>query len=743
MRQLPINRQFFNFVLIASIALVYGLIAKLTLQLLQLEAEAAPWYPAAGFAVAATWCYGNRALVGIAIGAALNSYGQGMSGLALGIGVAAQVLEAGAGSALLHRSHFRPELGRLRDVGLLLGCGVAIPSAINATIGTTTAAIVQIIPWRSFTENWWTYWIGDGVGILVVTPGLLMWAKMTRDRRTDWQFGQWQWSELLLWMTLLVIATWFGFGPKSGLPVLEYVPFLLIVWAALRFGPHGTLFSGILISSVALIPILQRNSLLVTNTGGSVKLAILELQSFVGASMVMALLLAAAVLERQQQNNADQLLTEMVGRIRQSLNLEDIMQTTVDEVRAFLRTDRVYLTQNNPDGHVVAESVDRRYRPILGFQVDPKHVPDLVAHLLKQRIRVTPDTEQDHPPLIIRQLYDAFQVRASINVTLCYRGELTHVLVVNQCDGPRNWQSDEIAFIDRLAIQIELALEHGRLYRQVQDAAVKLEQQVADRTQELQTNLEILQDLNQTKERLLHAVSHDLRTPVLGALMVLQRLAKQTVEPILLARPLLNQLLESSDRQLALIQALLADQTGDNSPLALDVKPLALGSFVNAVVAALEPLLTQYQAQVENQIAATLPAIQADAIHLQRVFDNLITNALRHNSPGVQITITATVQPADDRQSAMLYCCVSDNGIGFIPQSEQLFTQPYLRSQHDRRVTGLGLGLFICHQVIQAHGGKIGVKSQPQQGSQFWFTLPIASDVQFNPALSDGVTPNT
>ena len=103
-----------------------------------------------------------------------------------------------------------------------------------------------------------------------------------------------------------------------------------------------------------------------------------------------------------------------------------------------------------------------------------------------------------------------------------------------------------------------------------------------------------------------------------------------------------------------------------------------------------------------------------------QVFDHLVTNALKHNPPGINLTIDVTVE------QGMISCRLTDNGVGMCEQQcDQLF-KLYLRSLHDRRRTGIGLGSYQCRQIIEAHGGKIGVKSTPGNGCQFWFTLPMA-----------------
>jgi two-component system sensor histidine kinase/response regulator len=124
------------------------------------------------------------------------------------------------------------------------------------------------------------------------------------------------------------------------------------------------------------------------------------------------------------------------------------------------------------------------------------------------------------------------------------------------------------------------------------------------------------------------------------------------------------------------------------------------------------------------QIAPELPLVFADAAHVCRVFQNLIANAIKHNPPNLKLTISAKISPDNN-----LLCEVSDDGVGMTnEQSEHLF-ELYAQGKHqtklNRRSLSLGLGLYICRQIVQAHGGAIGVTGEINIGSRFWFTLPM------------------
>lgn len=233
----------------------------------------------------------------------------------------------------------------------------------------------------------------------------------------------------------------------------------------------------------------------------------------------------------------------------------------------------------------------------------------------------------------------------------------------------------------------------------------------------------------------LHSVSHDLRTPVMGTAMVLQGLLKTPTEQISVNRAVLTRLQEGCDRQLMMLNALLEAYACELEPLQLQQESINLDALVHSVLSDLEPTLAKNQIRVENAIHPDLPPVYADTNQLWRVYCNLITNAVKHNPHGISIRLDAEVLAFPPRkhqtqtvnpQTTMLRCIVSDTGVGLEPaQTRQIF-ELYVRGKRARYMPGLGLGLYLCRQIITAHGGDIGVNSRPGQGATFWFTLPVA-----------------
>ncbi|MEL6813679.1 MAG: HAMP domain-containing sensor histidine kinase [Cyanobacteria bacterium J06598_3] len=226
-------------------------------------------------------------------------------------------------------------------------------------------------------------------------------------------------------------------------------------------------------------------------------------------------------------------------------------------------------------------------------------------------------------------------------------------------------------------------------------------------------------DLRDRLQLLLHAVAHDLRPTAIGMVMLLQQLRDQQGN-VDISEEMLQQMLDSSDRKLQLIDALTAAQTNE---MALQLQPVRFHRLVSAVCQDLQPLIDQASATVTLAMPDTLPVAFVDPLQLRRVYENLITNAIEYTPGTVNIVLSATIERQG--QVRWLHCCVQDNGPGLTAgQCEWLFER-YSRAVTARHPIHLGLGLYICRQIITAHGGKIGVQSELGKGAIFWFTLPL------------------
>jgi signal transduction histidine kinase len=221
---------------------------------------------------------------------------------------------------------------------------------------------------------------------------------------------------------------------------------------------------------------------------------------------------------------------------------------------------------------------------------------------------------------------------------------------------------------------------------------------------------------------LISTASHELRSPLTSVRGFTKTLlARWDRFDDATRRQMLATIDEDADRVTRLLTGLLDVSRIDAGRLPLRRSIVALADVV-------EPAVRHFSQEhpdraLSVEIAADLPDVVVDADRIAQVLTNLLDNAVKHGSGEVSISVAA----ADGE----VRCEVADEG-GAIPRKElhRLFAK-YHRLQ-DARTSGLGLGLYICRGIITAHGGRIWADSDPDEGTRFTFTVPVA-EVELQP----------
>ncbi|MFN6525628.1 PAS domain S-box protein [Nostoc sp. ChiSLP03a] len=465
----------------------------------------------------------------------------------------------------------------------------------------------------------------------------------------------------------------------------------------------------------------------------------------------------------------DRLLAETLVRIRSSLKLEEILQTTVTEVRQFLQADRVFIGLNNANLGVktLAESVDPKYPSVSGWSTKDEAYLQELRNLLKDNlVRVVEDVTQISASPKVKAHCQKFQTKASLAVPIMLGDELFGALIANQCSGPRHWQPIEIDLLQQMSEQLAIAIQQSQICQKLAELNTNLEYQVQERTAQLQQKMQEVENLHRVKDVVLHTVAHDLRTSVMGNLMVLKNLLNQgqgsrgageqggrgqgdkgtkgqggqgdnennlapcpmpnAQSAIPISRSIIERMIQGNDRQLTMINSLLEINSCEKQGIEIKLEPLQLSTLVGECSSQLEPMLTQNQATLKNLVRADLPLVMADEIRLQKVLVNLIAHGLQNNPPGLNFTLSATVE------GGMIRTQIQDDGVGMSKvECDRLFDL-HVRDPQDCCSTSIGLKMYLCRKVIKAHGGEIGVMSNRKRGLTFWFTLPLATSSATN-----------
>ena len=286
---------------IAVLTAAFFLTARLSTQALEIRAAASPLWPPSGIALAALLLGGRRLWPGVAFGALLASLVEGAPwplALAVCWGSALQAL---AGSYMLG-----PQLqGRpwhLREVLNFLLLGVGVSPLVNALYSTLVGYLGGVVTVDEFGYNGALVWLGDAMGILVMTPPLVL---LTAGQRQLYGRSYVSWAvELCLCFGLLAGVSIWVFGAAAGSAIalypLEYLVFPFVIWSALRLGLRSTTVASLLISVIAVAGAVHRGGPFITKANQNLGQAVLLLQFYIAIVAVTALVLAAVVTERRQ-----------------------------------------------------------------------------------------------------------------------------------------------------------------------------------------------------------------------------------------------------------------------------------------------------------------------------------------------------------------------------------------------------------------------------------------------------------
>jgi signal transduction histidine kinase len=219
-------------------------------------------------------------------------------------------------------------------------------------------------------------------------------------------------------------------------------------------------------------------------------------------------------------------------------------------------------------------------------------------------------------------------------------------------------------------------------------------------------------------------LSHEIRTPLTSIRESVNMVGEEVMGPITDRQ---RRFLEIAGGEIGricdLLNHLMQASRLEPGALKLHYEPVDSYSLVNACIESLKPSAEQKQIDLQSRVSPDTPDVQADPQYLQQVFLNLIGNAIKFSDPQTVVSIMAV--PLVNK--SMLSFSIEDNGPGILEEDQAKLFNKFYRSPSVRdHQDGVGLGLSITKNIIEAHNGKIWVKSLVGQGSTFSFTLPLA-----------------
>jgi len=256
--------------------------------------------------------------------------------------------------------------------------------------------------------------------------------------------------------------------------------------------------------------------------------------------------------------------------------------------------------------------------------------------------------------------------------------------------------------------------------RQTMEAIASLVATAIERaaTMEQLSRTEAARENEKLRTVLLDSVTHEFRTPLTSILASAKAMLLDDELNDAARRELLTVINEEGERLNRLVGEAAEMAQLDAHQVELEIAP---HSLADAIAGAREDCSrTLGDRPVEVVIPAGVPKVLMDPKRIQEVVTHLLDNAAKYSGPGSPIRISAELR------DAMVLVSVSDRGPGIDSIEQDLIFDRFYRGRHQRKVPGTGMGLAIVRAIVEAHGGQVGLVSQPGSGSVFHFTLPVA-----------------
>lgn len=285
-------------------------------------------------------------------------------------------------------------------------------------------------------------------------------------------------------------------------------------------------------------------------------------------------------------------------------------------------------------------------------------------------------------------------------------------------------QDDEALAMKAVHLGVQDYLVKGNISSKHLERAIRyaVERQALIRALEISQKQKI-----EFKNQFLSHVSHELRTPLTCIHQYVTLLLDGIAGAITPDQgDHLKTILKSVNQLHAMIRDMLEAARAESGKMTISPRCISVGELIRQATAMLRPSADEKHIGLEVGIDQRLPLVHADPDRVLEVLINLIDNAIKFTPQDGAVMVQANVVDADPNA---IYISVSDTGRGINPEAKSLIFERLYQDPDsiDNNRSGLGLGLFICREIVRLHEGRIWVSSEPGQGSTFTFTLPAYS----------------
>jgi len=424
-------------------------------------------------------------------------------------------------------------------------------------------------------------------------------------------------------------------------------------------------------------------------------------------------------------------LNQTGAAIASTLDVDRLLATVLQLLAENLGFARMILVFYKPEEHVgvvsqvtgLSEEMEAIVRKI---EIPVQDNDGITADLL---IRGKPVLVQDVEAVTRRMYSPLYQACREIGIVSYIAAPLKsqdRILGFLGTDrGDKLCTQEDLDVLMTIANYVSVAIDNARAYQKLGQFNQMLEERVQERTEALQQANERLREHDRLKSMFVSIASHELRTPMTSMKGLVDNMLDGLTGTLNERQSFyLSRVKRNLERLTRMSNDLLDLSKIDAGVMQLSCAPLSVEELAEEVVEVLQPVARQISLNLDFGVDEPLPIILGDRDKLDQVLTNLINNAMKFSKPGTDVQVGGRV-----RDDQMVEVCVSDSGCG-IPPSEipHIFERFYRGESVVVEARGSGLGLAISKSLVELHGGKIWVHSEVGEGSQFFFTLPVATE---------------
>lgn len=418
------------------------------------------------------------------------------------------------------------------------------------------------------------------------------------------------------------------------------------------------------------------------------------------------------------------LLQQITEAAASHRDFDTLLQRTIEALHGTLGIDHLWFAVPDDDGTklCIHPSQIGADRSVIGMPVPLKESVTGRAYR-SGKPQMIPDLKESPYDFEINR-----GTRSTLSVPVEVGGRIVAVLNAESRE-VNDFGEEDLHLFEAVVAQLGVVLENRELYR-------KLEEQ----KDELRETLQKLTEVDRLRAELVQNVSHELRTPFSLVQGYIDLMLEGDLGPL---REEQRDALEVIRSRMATLRTLFRDlaMLDEVSRREASSTPTSMTDTMRSALSDFAPLADKAGIRFRDELPETLPLVQADKEQLIQVFAHLLDNAVKFSPDGGTVTVRAWEQIHEGARQS--YVSVSDEGIGIAPEHlDRIFERFY---QADggagRRFGGMGIGLALVREIVEAHGGRVDVESTPHKGSTFTVALPQSKKRVYEAEMGVGERP--